>query len=83
MSDRRSLRVRAEGEESQDKAPEATPTKDEAKSVEAAKIKKGQNTAIWTGAVSIGFGVLYLVLVLLLDTRGSVLEPPPPEALGL
>jgi len=33
-----------------------------------------------TGAVSIVFGVLYLGLTLLLDSRGNELLPPPPEA---
>nr|ABK22574.1 unknown [Picea sitchensis] len=45
-----------------------------------AKIKKGQITAILTGAITIILGVGYLVLVQLLDTRGVVLQPPPPEA---
>jgi len=46
-----------------------------------AQIKKGQSTAILTGAITILLGVGYLILVQLLDTRGIVLEPPPPEAL--
>jgi len=41
---------------------------------------KGQGTAIVTGAISIIFGVAYLVLVSLLDVRGGELQPPPPEA---
>lgn len=45
--------------------------------------KKGRRTAIITGFISIGFGVAYLLLVSLLDSRGSVLHPPPPEAYGL
>ncbi|CAK0783768.1 hypothetical protein CVIRNUC_006968 [Coccomyxa viridis] len=44
------------------------------------RLEEGQGTAIVTGAISIIFGVLYLVLVQLLDTRGNQLEPPPPEA---
>lgn len=37
--------------------------------------------AIVTGAISILIGVLYLGLILVLDSRGP-LQPPPPEALG-
>lgn len=40
----------------------------------------GQGTAIVTGAISIIFGIAYLVLVSLLDMRGGELQPPPPEA---
>jgi hypothetical protein len=40
----------------------------------------GQGTAIVTGAISILFGVAYLVLVSILDMRGGELQPPPPEA---
>ena len=32
---------------------------------------------------AVGVQVLYLVLIQLLDTRGTQLEPPPPEAFGL
>lgn len=46
-------------------------------------IAKGQRTAIWTGAVSIIFGVAYLALVGMMNMRGDELLPPPPEALGL
>ena len=50
---------------------------------EAPVLVKGQGTAIITGAVSIIFGVAYLVLVQLLDSRGGgALLPPPPEAFG-
>jgi hypothetical protein len=49
---------------------------------EAPVLIKGQGTAIITGAVSILFGVAYLVLVQLLDSRGGELLPPPPEAFG-
>lgn len=38
--------------------------------------------AIVTGALSILVGVLYLVMITILDARGP-LRPPPPEALGL
>eukprot|EP00878_Enallax_costatus_P002403 GHUV01002579.1.p1 GENE.GHUV01002579.1~~GHUV01002579.1.p1 ORF type:complete len:129 (+),score=20.84 GHUV01002579.1:160-546(+) len=43
-------------------------------------LKPGQGTAIVTGAISVLFGVAYLVLVQLLDLRGGELQPPPPEA---
>eukprot|EP00252_Welwitschia_mirabilis_P000607 TRINITY_DN1058_c0_g1_i1.p1 TRINITY_DN1058_c0_g1~~TRINITY_DN1058_c0_g1_i1.p1 ORF type:complete len:142 (+),score=20.15 TRINITY_DN1058_c0_g1_i1:149-574(+) len=45
------------------------------------QIEKGQTTAIFTGAIAITLGIGYLILVQLLDTRGIMLEPPPPEAL--
>jgi hypothetical protein len=35
-----------------------------------------------TGAISVLIGVLYLALIVVLDSRGP-LQPPPPEALGL
>jgi len=38
--------------------------------------------AIITGVISVLIGVLYLVLITVLDSRGPML-PPPPEALGL
>jgi len=38
--------------------------------------------AIITGVISVLIGVLYLVLITVLDSRGAML-PPPPEALGL
>ena len=38
--------------------------------------------AIATGAVSIAIGVIYLLLITLLDARGPM-RPPPPEALGV
>lgn len=41
---------------------------------------KGQGTAIITGAVSILFGIAYLALVYMMDSRGAQLQPPPPEA---
>lgn len=43
-------------------------------------LKPGQGTAIVTGAISVIFGIAYLVLVQLLDLRGGELQPPPPEA---
>jgi len=38
--------------------------------------------AIMTGVISVLIGVVYLVLITVLDSRGPML-PPPPEALGL
>ena len=38
--------------------------------------------AILTGVISVLIGVVYLVLISVLDSRGPML-PPPPEALGL
>ncbi len=43
---------------------------------------RGRWVAIITGAISVLIGVLYLVLIAVLDQRGPLL-PPPPEALGL
>ncbi len=42
----------------------------------------GRWVAIVTGAISVLVGVLYLLLIVALDSRGP-LQPPPPEALGL
>ena len=48
----------------------------------AGKAKSGSRwVAIVTGAISILIGVLYLLLITVLDSRGP-LRPPPPEALG-
>ncbi|MFQ6537254.1 MULTISPECIES: hypothetical protein [Aphanothece] len=44
--------------------------------------RRGRLVAIFTGAVSILIGMLYLALMVVLDNRGP-LQPPPPEALGL
>jgi hypothetical protein len=44
--------------------------------------RRGRWVAIVTGVISILIGVLYLGLILVLDSRGP-LQPPPPEALGL
>ncbi|MBM5813186.1 MAG: hypothetical protein FJ062_00225 [Cyanobacteria bacterium M_DeepCast_100m_m1_067] len=41
---------------------------------------RGRWVAILTGAISILIGVLYLALIVVLDSRGP-LQPPPPEAL--
>jgi hypothetical protein len=43
--------------------------------------RRGRWVALITGAVSILIGVLYLGMILLLDSRGPLL-PPPPEALA-
>jgi hypothetical protein len=40
----------------------------------------GRWVAIITGAISILIGVLYLAMIVVLDSRGP-LQPPPPEAL--
>ena len=37
--------------------------------------------AILTGAVSIVIGLVYLLMITVLDARGPM-RPPPPEALG-
>lgn len=50
------------------------------KAPSAPLLAPGQGTAIVTGAISIIFGIAYLVLVSLLDMRGGELQPPPPEA---
>ena len=42
---------------------------------------KGRWLSIITGAFSILIGILYLILITVLDSRGPML-PPPPEALG-
>ncbi|MEO1001652.1 MAG: hypothetical protein AAFX65_00900 [Cyanobacteria bacterium J06638_7] len=44
--------------------------------------RRGRWVAISTGAISVLVGVLYLLMILVLDSRGP-LQPPPPEALGL
>lgn len=41
---------------------------------------RGRWVAIVTGAISILIGVLYLAVIVVLDSRGP-LQPPPPEAL--
>eukprot|EP00212_Chloropicon_laureae_P009211 CAMPEP_0197493486 /NCGR_PEP_ID=MMETSP1311-20131121/22221_1 /TAXON_ID=464262 /ORGANISM="Genus nov. species nov., Strain RCC856" /LENGTH=149 /DNA_ID=CAMNT_0043038739 /DNA_START=109 /DNA_END=558 /DNA_ORIENTATION=+ len=53
------------------------------KQQEEEEIKKGQRTAIFTGAISIFLGVAFLALQFLVDSRGNTLIPPPPEAMGL
>ncbi|MFO8236968.1 MAG: hypothetical protein R6U00_01680 [Prochlorococcaceae cyanobacterium] len=44
--------------------------------------RRGRWVAIVTGAISVLVGLLYLLLIVVLDSRGP-LQPPPPEALGL
>lgn len=39
--------------------------------------------AVVTGGISIVFGLAYLALVYLMDSRGGQMQPPPPEAFGL
>lgn len=53
--------------------PKVTPIKDP-------ETESAQRTAIVTGAISVIFGVAYLVLVQFMDMRGGELLPPPPEA---
>lgn len=43
--------------------------------------QRGRWVAILTGAISVVIGVLYLILITVLDQRGPLL-PPPPEALA-
>lgn len=66
----------AQPTQQQQQQPAAAPQQPAA----APLLAPGQGTAIVTGAISIIFGVAYLVLVSLLDMRGGELQPPPPEA---
>lgn len=50
--------------------------------VPSAAERRGRWVAIVTGALSVLVGVLYLLMIVLLDSRGP-LQPPPPEALGV
>lgn len=59
--------------------PVARPAMDK-KAEKRAEIDRKRTTALVTGAISVFLGVGYLVLVQLLDSRGVVLVPPPPEA---
>ena len=47
------------------------------------EMREGQMTAIITGVLSLAMGFGYIAVVSALDGRGTMLEPPPPEALGL
>jgi uncharacterized protein HemX len=61
--------------------PAAAPEQPEAPAAPSAPLlAKGQGTAIVTGAISVIFGVAYLLLVQFMDMRGGELLPPPPEA---
>jgi len=42
---------------------------------------RGRWVAIITGALSVAIGVIYLLLITVLDSRGPM-RPPPPEALA-
>ena len=42
---------------------------------------RGRWVAIVTGAISVLIGILYLAMIVVLDSRGP-LQPPPPEAMG-
>jgi hypothetical protein len=44
--------------------------------------RRARWVALVTGGISILVAVLYLLMIVLLDSRGP-LQPPPPEALGL
>lgn len=78
------MRVRSQEGDKTEVAEEQKPADQQKKPVSSIpKAEKGQTTAIVTGAISIIFGVLYLLLVQLLDSRGNQLLPPPPEAFGL
>ena len=43
---------------------------------------RGKIIAIVTGVFSIAIGIIYLLLITVLDSRGIML-PPPPEAMGV
>ncbi len=43
---------------------------------------RGRLVAIVTGFISVIIGILYLLLIFILDARGPML-PPPPEAMGV
>ncbi len=38
--------------------------------------------ALITGFISVLIGIIYLIVIFMLDSRGAML-PPPPEALGV
>ncbi|WIA10375.1 hypothetical protein OEZ86_000515 [Tetradesmus obliquus] len=85
-SSRRTL-CRAEPEQQQatppaaEQTPAAAPQQSDAPAAPSAPLlAKGQGTAIVTGAISVIFGVAYLLLVQFMDMRGGELLPPPPEA---
>ncbi|KAK9908971.1 hypothetical protein WJX75_005450 [Coccomyxa subellipsoidea] len=83
-SRRQTVQLRAQEGDKTEVVDGKKPASEEPKPVSSTpKVEKGQTTAIVTGAISIIFGVLYLLLVQLLDSRGNQLLPPPPEAFGL
>ena len=43
---------------------------------------RGRWIALVTGVFSIAIALIYLILIIVLDSRGPML-PPPPEALGV
>ena len=61
--------------------PDPTPSSPQPPAPSAAE-RRGRWVAIVTGALSVLVGVLYLLMIVLLDSRGP-LQPPPPEALGV
>lgn len=83
----RDVAVRAEGEnESKPDAPKQEKPAEAAVEAPAASeqptsggLQPGQGTAIVTGAISLILGIGYILLTVLLDSRGELL-PPPPEA---
>ncbi len=46
------------------------------------KPSSGRWVALITGFISVAIGLLYLLMITVLDSRGPML-PPPPEALGV
>ena len=70
----------AETEEAASTSASSSASPSRLQTPEKEDLVKGQGTAIVTGAISIIFGIAYLVLVSLLDVRGGELQPPPPEA---
>ena len=44
---------------------------------------RGRWIAIITGAFSVFIGVIYLLMITILDLRGGEMKPPPPEAFGV
>ena len=67
---------------SDDPSPQPAPEKEPVPVQPAGPNPRGRWVAIVTGALSVLIGVLYLVLITVLDSRGPLL-PPPPEALGI
>jgi hypothetical protein len=57
------------------------PARDAAPEESTGGLKPGQGTAIVTGAISVILGLAYIAITVALDSRGTLL-PPPPEAFG-